>query len=705
MTRINTNVASLTAEASLNASNNTLNNTLTRLSTGLRINSGKDDPAGLIAATALGNDITSTQQAISNSQMADQMISTADSALGQVSTLLTNIRGLVTQAASTGSESSDQIAANQLQVDSSLDAINRIAATTTFQGQNLLDGSLAFQTAADTTNHAADNNFSLINNLNISQASLTDLSQALPDAQAVNVNVTTAATQASIAVAGLPALTPATNSNGDYSFSRAATAQASHAYSLTTSGGTDAVTIAAKAGGAYDGTLGNGITGLQILTGQANAGVSVHDGILQVSVTQADNTAKVSDVEAAINGSADFTATGGTAADTLAAQASATALSGGTGSYSAGTIHIISNTAGTATPTITFDTSGTVPTGVDSSGNLTVAVTANETYAQIAQDISQNSNGEFTASLTSSSGVGNYLASDTTPAAAAMPNPGTAALGGLGADVTFSVTGDAGTQVFSFKQGTGVSQIVSAINALTAATGVSATGNTAGTAFTLNSVDYGSAASAQIKVLSGSLTAALGSGTTATGTDIVGTVNGIQGNGNGNTLSVNSSGLQASMNVQAGFSGNVYFDITGGGAKFQLGADVNNAQQARIGIQRVATDSLGGSAGWLYQIGSSGTANLSSDPSTAASIVDQASAQVANLRGSLGAFQQATVDSNITALTSAVTNLTAAQSQIQDADFAAESANLTRAQILVQSGTTVLGIANKNPENVLSLLR
>ena len=71
----------------------------------------------------------------------------------------------------------------------------------------------------------------------------------------------------------------------------------------------------------------------------------------------------------------------------------------------------------------------------------------------------------------------------------------------------------------------------------------------------------------------------------------------------------------------------------------------------------------------------------------------------------MGAFQKSTVDSNIKSLTDTVTNLTAAQSSIRDADFAAESANLTRAQILVQSGTSVLAIANKNPENVLSLLR
>jgi flagellin len=56
-------------------------------------------------------------------------------------------------------------------------------------------------------------------------------------------------------------------------------------------------------------------------------------------------------------------------------------------------------------------------------------------------------------------------------------------------------------------------------------------------------------------------------------------------------------------------------------------------------------------------------------------------------------------------LTDTVTALTSAQSNIQDADFATETANLTRAQILVQSGTAVLKIANKNPENVLTLLQ
>jgi flagellin len=107
----------------------------------------------------------------------------------------------------------------------------------------------------------------------------------------------------------------------------------------------------------------------------------------------------------------------------------------------------------------------------------------------------------------------------------------------------------------------------------------------------------------------------------------------------------------------------------------------------------------------LYEIGSGNDASLTNNATKAGQIVQAALDSVTSLRGQLGAFQTSTLDTNISQLTSAVTNLTAAQSSIQDADFAAESADLTQQQILVQSGTTVLGIANSNPANVLTLLQ
>ena len=68
---------------------------------------------------------------------------------------------------------------------------------------------------------------------------------------------------------------------------------------------------------------------------------------------------------------------------------------------------------------------------------------------------------------------------------------------------------------------------------------------------------------------------------------------------------------------------------------------------------------------------------------------------VTSLRGRLGAFQKTTLETNIYALNDTLANLTEAESSIRDADFAAETAKLTRAQILVQSGTSVLAIANR----------
>ncbi|MFI4874078.1 MAG: flagellin, partial [Blastopirellula sp. JB062] len=185
MTRINTNVSSLVAQKNLGRSNSDLNTTLTRLSTGLRINSGKDDPAGLIASESLRSDITSVEKAITNSERANQLIATADSALGQVSSLLNDIRGLISEAANTGALSDDQIAANQLQIDSSLEAIDRIAQVTSFQGKRLLDGNLDFITQ--------DVNSSAVEGLRIDQANFGTHSTI-----GVKVNVVSQATRGSL---------------------------------------------------------------------------------------------------------------------------------------------------------------------------------------------------------------------------------------------------------------------------------------------------------------------------------------------------------------------------------------------------------------------------------------------------------------------------------------------------------------------------
>ncbi|MGL6197160.1 MAG: flagellin, partial [Thermoguttaceae bacterium] len=160
---ISSNVTALGSQINLQRNMGQLTEIITRLSTGLKINSGKDDPSGLIASELLKSDITATKQAIQNTTKANSVVAIADSALGQISSLLNDIRGLVNASANTGGMTADQIAANQLQVDASIDSIDRIAKTTNYQGQLLLDGSFAFTTKGVDRNLISDLNINAAN--------------------------------------------------------------------------------------------------------------------------------------------------------------------------------------------------------------------------------------------------------------------------------------------------------------------------------------------------------------------------------------------------------------------------------------------------------------------------------------------------------------------------------------------------------------
>ncbi|MFN9971874.1 MAG: flagellin [Phycisphaerae bacterium] len=116
---------------------------------------------------------------------------------------------------------------------------------------------------------------------------------------------------------------------------------------------------------------------------------------------------------------------------------------------------------------------------------------------------------------------------------------------------------------------------------------------------------------------------------------------------------------------------------------------------------------LGNSAiGRLNSLSAGQVNNLATgNTEQAQSIIAESISQVSSLRGRLGAFQSNTVGATIRSLSVAVENSTAAQSVIRDADFATETAGLTRSQILVNASTQVLGLANQSPQAVLGLLQ
>ena len=151
---INTNIISLVSQYNLDGSKNALNQAMTRLSSGLRINSAQDDPAGYAIAQQMTTQVNGMSQAVRNANNAVSLLQTGQGALTQVTDNLQNIRELAVEAADASNSATDRGALNQ-QVQQDLQQIDQIATTTQFNGQNLLDGSFGqayFQVGADVGN-------------------------------------------------------------------------------------------------------------------------------------------------------------------------------------------------------------------------------------------------------------------------------------------------------------------------------------------------------------------------------------------------------------------------------------------------------------------------------------------------------------------------------------------------------------------------
>ena len=475
MARINTNISALSAQRGLAKSQKNLSETLERLSSGLKINHGADDPAGLIASEGLRSEISGINQAINNASRASNVIATAEGALNEVASLLLNIKGLIVQSANAGALSPEELQANQLQVDSAVASITRISSTTNFSGRKLLDGTLDYVTS--------------------------------------------------------------------------------------------------------------GVDATKIKT------LSIHEAA--------------------------------------------------------------------------FGTAAALPVSV------VVTTSAQQGRLQLAA-----------SSIVSA--------------------------------VSLEIKGNDGTTVLSFGSGTKASAIAFAVNQVSDATGVTASlitnsAPTSGINFT--SANYGSKSFISVEALKGTFAVKDTAGTTTTrtsGVDAVATINGITAVADGRNLSLNAGGLDLDFTLDKTFgTGNTAFDITGGGALFQLGAHVNSNQQVNVAIGSVSASRLGDNeVGLLTDLVRGGSSSLISGNSANASlIIDKAISQVALLRGRLGSFEKNTLNTNVNSLNVALENVTASESQIRDADFAAETSNLTRAQILTQAGTSVLATANTTPQNVLSLLQ
>jgi flagellin len=597
MTRIATNVGTTRGLRNLNKANSSLDRSLQRLSTGSQINSGKDNPSGLVGGEKLKLQITTIEQSIKNSNRASNVIATADGALGEIGGLLNQVRGLVQEGLNSGALSDSEIEANQLQIDTALSAINRISANTSFGGDKLIDGSKGYNTQISAANSAKLNDFQ-VNELFFGSSSSV----------AVNTTIDTAAEQGSLTKAGSVRVDTTLEVGGKdgnqvlFFDAGAAIADVASAVNAVT----DATGVAAA------------------VTGTATAGTG--------TTTAASGTDSIA-----------FTETAGAAAsadEVVVAYTQATANSVATS---------VTGVAGAGTGTLTI----TVELGTDGAGAAAAT------------------NADIDAAITAS-----------TDASALVTSVDTGALGDI------FVVGDGPTTVN--------------------------TGKTTQT-LTFSSSDYGSSAFVEVNVLSGAFEtqdAASNLVSRDEGTDVIATINGSRAYGDGLKASLRTATIDVSVTFDSAANTNANttsFNVTGGGANFQIGEDVSANGQVGIGIEAVNTARLGGLSGKLFELGTGGGKSLldvgpSVQGSSLVNIVDEALDRVSTIRSRLGSIQKNVIETNIATLGVALENISEARSQIVDTDFAVETANLTKSQILSQAGISVLSIANQQPQQVLSLL-
>ena len=267
-----------------------------------------------------------------------------------------------------------------------------------------------------------------------------------------------------------------------------------------------------------------------------------------------------------------------------------------------------------------------------------------------------------------------------------------------------SITGNLGNATISVATGDTLAAIAAKVVATANDTGVSATVN--GTSVRIQSRGYGTSQFVSASYISGDADFAAGVAYTK-GTDAVVSVDGQNAFVDGLKVSYNASGFSGDFTLTA--LGNVVggagtINITGGGATFQLGS--TTATQATIGIAQLFSQNLGdGVTGYLNTLKSGGTNDLAHNPGQAVMIAKSALTQVATQQGRIGGFSQFQVDTSINSLNAAKQSLTSARSIIQDVDFAAETAELSKQNVLLQSAVSLLGVASQQSAQILQLLK
>ena len=648
---INTNIMSLNAQRQLNKSQGLQNEAMERLSSGLRINSAKDDAAGLAIATGMQSQITGINQAVRNSNDGISMAQTAEGSMDEMTNILQRMRELSVQASNDTNSDSNR-ASIQKEVDQLYAELDRIAETTQFNGINLLDGSTKSTTLQIGANSGETLSFS------IDAVTTKDL----------NLN----------AVSG----------TGDLNGGRANTGTAMGTASVTMNG----VTLSGT--GAVQGDMAaavkdmvNAKTGLTGVTASAynavegTGGISgVTDGTLSINGTTIDATSNSSDLVDKINRD----------------------VAGVTASLNSDGGLVLSNDTGNQ-----IDIAGAAAADV--------GLTAGDYQGYV--------------SLTSSDGEAIELGLTSTGTAAELQQMGFNESTGSDVVKGSAVASTAITANDNIKingvdlgavTGTTASDKAFAINAISDETGVTASATTVvETSVIISAANEESALS--INGVSIDLSTEMsGHGTIDA---MVTAINnsGVQGvvastnEETGALVLTSASGQDIQFETATGDIDQGAVDTTAA-TTFQAGSITLTGEDGKdvvitstattealkdTALAKLGVTDMGGSEA---AVGTGLSVTSATNAQNSIDRIDDALSKITDSRANLGAIQNR-LGSTISNLENVSQNISAAKSRIFDADFAAESAKMSKAQILQQAGTSMLTQANASSQNVMSLLQ
>jgi len=619
---INTNISSLNAQRNLNSSQGALATSLQRLSSGLRINSAKDDAAGLAISERMTAQIRGSDVAARNANDGISLAQTAEGDLVQIGNNLQRMRELAVQASNATNSASDRAALNS-EFKALSEEIDRVAANSSFNGVKLLDGSFNAQTFQVGANATANDQ--------------------------IQINAITSARTSALGGVGTSYAANKTTT---------ATTTALSAGDLTLNG----FQVGASAAGSLPGqsaasafSIANAINAIS-----SNSGVTA-----TANATSVTGNAPTAGAIAANTFSINGVNVGAIANGTNGA---------GQGANVAAAINAISNQTGvTASANATTGAiSLTAADGRDIQISLNVSQGATSASDQLTALVNGTglATGRISVAGTTTVESGAYTAATSTTATDRFQ---------ITIDGTVAAD-EAGTTISAASLDTDLQAFVNASNGAYKYTGSLATGDLQitkadGTAVTIATAHRDSTG------------AAPAAGATAGGTFANAFVA---------THAAGSFDGTAGKNAVSNH-GTISLSSTSANGIVWAGANAAKAGLAASGTQAASvTSSVTSIASINVLTASSATSALSA--------IDGALEAVNTSRASLGAYQNRFA-SVVSSLQTSSENLSASRSRIQDADFAKETAQLTRGQILQQAGTAMLAQANSLPNGVLALLR